>query len=467
VGWVSRWRSRDSSGRSAPRRCGAVLGGALVAFACIATPAAATLQIKNGRIAYWAPVTDFKSQIFTRDLSGSDVQQLTQDDGTETATSPAYSPDGRTIVYSQFHKPDDGAANWDIYAMDADGTNKRPLTDTPDATEGEPSYSLDGSQIAYSMADGSGIWVMNSNGLNAHQVTDDSSINELDPAFSPDGTHIAFEAGSSNSNAGGIDVVDLNTGDITGLSHVAGGSGPLFDLFPTYSPDGTEIAFDRFSFDSTGYGEIYLMNADGSNLRPITDLPLNVEDMSWSSDGSQLIFDTYLGGFNGFDTVPGPFLYVVNSDGSSAHPLDDSHGAQGPSWQRRVLSVKGGCSGPGHPIAGASGPNLLRGTGGSDLIDAKGGNDRVLGRNGNDTLCGGPGRDLLNGGLQNDTLDGGPNRDVLDGDLGDDHIDAVDGQPDRVTCGPGTDTAQLDTVDVITDATAQHPKGSCEAVRRG
>jgi hypothetical protein len=37
---------------------------------------------------------------------------------------------------------------------------------------------------------------------------------------------------------------------------------------------------------------------------------------------------------------------------------------------------------------------------------------------------------------------------------------------DRITCGDGYDVAQLDTVDVITDATAQNPNGSCEKVVR-
>jgi hypothetical protein len=35
-----------------------------------------------------------------------------------------------------------------------------------------------------------------------------------------------------------------------------------------------------------------------------------------------------------------------------------------------------------------------------------------------------------------------------------------------VTCGPGLDVANLDQVDVITDATAENPKGSCESVKR-
>ncbi len=99
------------------------------------------------------------------------------------------------------------------------------------------------------------------------------------------------------------------------------------------------------------------------------------------------------------EVLGGPFLHVVNQDGSDPHLLDQSDGSQTPSWQRHVLSAKRGCFGPGHPIAGASGPNLLRGGGGSDFIDSMAGHDRLRGMRGNDTLCAGPG---------NDTVDWGP-----------------------------------------------------------
>ena len=56
-----------------------------------------------------------------------------------------------------------------------------------------------------------------------------------------------------------------------------------------------------------------------------------------------------------------------------------------------------------------------------------------------------------------DTLDGGP---------GNDRFRTRDGEVDKITCGDGYDVAYLDTVDVITDATAANPNGSCERVIR-
>ena len=56
--------------------------------------------------------------------------------------------------------------------------------------------------------------------------------------------------------------------------------------------------------------------------------------------------------------------------------------------------------------------------------------------------------------------------DTLDGGNGNDTFHTRDGEVDRITCGPGNDTALLDQVDVITDATAANPNGSCERVVR-
>ncbi len=56
--------------------------------------------------------------------------------------------------------------------------------------------------------------------------------------------------------------------------------------------------------------------------------------------------------------------------------------------------------------------------------------------------------------------------DTLDGGNGNDRFRTRDGEVDRITCGAGNDRAFLDNVDVITDASAENPNGSCEKVER-
>ncbi len=149
-------------------------------------------------------------------------------------------------------------------------------------------------------------------------------------------------------------------------------------------------------------------------------------------------------------------------------------------------------------INGGPHSERLRGTNQTDTINGNGGNDRIRGFGAADAINGGPGNDRVFGGAGDDTIfanrgvdvsfggDGddvlwalaradvtpGPNGetdivgDTLDGGNGDDVFRTRDGEADKITCGPGVDRALLDNVDVITDATAANPKGSCEIVIR-
>jgi Ca2+-binding RTX toxin-like protein len=88
-------------------------------------------------------------------------------------------------------------------------------------------------------------------------------------------------------------------------------------------------------------------------------------------------------------------------------------------------------------------------------VFAQAGVDRIAGHLGDDNLW------AL---IQSDVPLEGVDR--VDGGAGDDTIHTRDGEADEVTCGEGDDRALLDEVDVITDASAANPNGSCEEVVR-
>lgn len=85
---------------------------------------------------------------------------------------------------------------------------------------------------------------------------------------------------------------------------------------PDWSPDGTRIAIDFF--DANGYVQIATVAPDGSNVQVLTSGPFISEMPDWSPDGTQIVFDYS-------DLDPNlPFstaLWVMNADGSNAHPL--------------------------------------------------------------------------------------------------------------------------------------------------
>ena len=156
-------------------------------------------------------------------------------------------------------------------------------------------------------------------------------------------------------------------------------------------------------------------------------------------------------------------------------------------------------------LSGGDGRDRVFGARGEDTVGGGNGNDRLTGGPGDDTVNGDAGRDRMSGGAGDDTQDGGAGRDVifanvgvdtstggdgndilwalarkdvaqgpgvdqvgdtLDGGAGNDRFRTRDGEVDRITCGDGADRAFLDRVDVITDASAENPNGSCERVER-
>jgi TolB protein len=93
-------------------------------------------------------------------------------------TAPAVSPDGGRIAFMSSGR---GATNWEIWVMDAKGSNARRLTENG-SNEGLPTWSPDGKSIAY-ISDSGGIWavwVMNADGSNQRKL--------FDMKGSPDGT---------------------------------------------------------------------------------------------------------------------------------------------------------------------------------------------------------------------------------------------------------------------------------------
>jgi RTX calcium-binding nonapeptide repeat (4 copies) len=108
----------------------------------------------------------------------------------------------------------------------------------------------------------------------------------------------------------------------------------------------------------------------------------------------------------------------------------------------------------------------------ADTVAGMGGDDLIDGANGNDVLDGGAGNDTIYGGGNDDTIVGGPGLDSLSGEgsatglfisvAGNDRIDARDGVAEQLNCGPGADTAIVDSLDIV----PQDPGSLCEVVDR-
>jgi len=202
--------------------------------------------------------------------------------------------------------------NFDIFVMNADGSNVTQLTSNP-FDEYLPLFSPDGSRIVFARCGFiCQVVVINADGSGERVVTDDG----FPGAWSPDGNRIAL-GGAAGTGIEGIYVVNA---DGSGLVRVLDP-----DFITDWSPDGRQLMIVS---GRDGDLELYATPLDGSLVTKLTD---NTADdnagTGWSPDGSSIVFNSNRGG-------AGQDVYVMNADGSGVTQLtpNDGFDDDGPVW---------------------------------------------------------------------------------------------------------------------------------------
>jgi TolB protein len=242
------------------------------------------------------PPEDYRRVLYVVNVDGSGLRKLRQTP--DHSPNPVWSPRGDTIA---FDNHDDG---WHaIWVINTDGSDARRLT--PGYRFSNPTWSPEGTRIAYEELDQGWLYVMNADGSGKTRFT------RLDTGdWTPAG--ITYRA------PGGIGFVKPDGSE----GRLAIEVGTEWDSYQ-FSRDGRTIALSG-PIAPGGDWEIGVANIGGDEVRRLTDNDRHDLGPSLSPDGKSLAFQGYRPPATGEDPVPPGDIYVINADGSGERNLTNS-----------------------------------------------------------------------------------------------------------------------------------------------
>jgi TolB protein len=248
-------------------------------------------------------------ELFVMDGDGSDKIQITNNHVSDGY--PRWTSSGSSLVYNNSSGGNNQINILDIINGLVTNLSNNSYNDV------QPNLRLSDNKIVFFTNQydlvANDIMTMNPDGTNRVRLTSCDTCIDYSPAWSPDGTTIIFTrltmgAGGTTKiytmNQYGLDVTELP----------AAGAGSDFD----YSPDSLKIAFTDFS-------DIIVMDSDGTNLVNITNDALGNRSPSWSPDGTKIAYQAYDG--NDYE------IFVIDADGTNKTQLTDNEvGDTHPDW---------------------------------------------------------------------------------------------------------------------------------------
>lgn len=263
----------------------------------VATLVAGAHGIAATKIAFVATKSG-KKEIYTADVDGSSVVQLTHDGGISVA--PSISPDARSLVYTGYQS---GYA--DVYEIDLASGARNRIIKYPGTNSGA-TYSADGHRLAVTLSkDGNPeLYVTSAGGGGARRLTHTPGV-ESSPTWSPDGSEIIY----SSDEGGSPKLYRISSGGGSGRLLSTGHS---YNTEPSWSPDGKKIAY---TVREGGSFQVAVMSLDGGGNRIVGE----GQDPVWGADSRHLIFASG-GSLMMLDAQTGQKTTLVSGLGRATEP---------------------------------------------------------------------------------------------------------------------------------------------------
>ena len=208
--------------------------------------------------------------VFVVNVHDGRIYRATANDDQENGR-PAWSPDGAYLAFGSY--PSDGA----LVIETASGIVRK----ISDEGFGSPTWSPDGSRLLYGRA-----LVIEVDGSGATWITD-GEYGVEHPVWSPDGNRIAYttQRGEYPDTVDEIRVIEFESGSTRVITE---------RQYPAWSPDGARIAFTEVTDPVHPRSSLFVIGADGTGRRKLTDHYVAPYCAGWSPDGKRI---TFVGGW--------------------------------------------------------------------------------------------------------------------------------------------------------------------------
>ncbi len=269
------------------------------------------------RITFGMTRNDGTKEIYVIDSDGENLERITEHGS--TANSPTYSPDGSRIAYVT-----DDADGLRVYVKDLNSGETTRIEALRDGNYMTPAWSPDGRTLAFAVHGGarSGIFTWDVERECCLTNLTESRFDDISPTFSSDGRMLAFNSNRLGTTIPQIYVMPATGGTPELLSPYQFRQGGYYSA-PDWSPFGDNVAFAGRVGNSGRYHILVARMGEARRLLRLT-FEGNNEAPSWAPDGRHLVFRG--------ERNSGKGLYVVDSASGKWRTLLFGVDVDDPDW---------------------------------------------------------------------------------------------------------------------------------------